>query len=144
MRTSRLIIRVGPLLAGAVFLFAGAYKFVDPESLRPILEFASFPPATVTPLAIALGSFEAVVGGALLANKDNTGLIAKGALLLLLVYSIAIVILLAKGAPSCGCLGKLVQFQDARTANLVALARNALLVVLLVPGGAIARALAAP
>jgi peroxiredoxin len=97
----------GRLLLAAVFLLAGATKFVDPLGLRKALRNFGLPDALARPAVVVLPSLELAVAVALIpASVARYG--AWGALVLLTVFLLAVGVAMARGRkPDCHCFGQL-------------------------------------
>ena len=94
-------------LLAAVFVVAGVAKLADRSGSRQALRDFGAPVPLAGPLALLLPLAELAVAGALLPTR-SAWLGALGALSLLLLFSVAIGVNLARGRrPDCHCLGRL-------------------------------------
>jgi thiol-disulfide isomerase/thioredoxin/uncharacterized membrane protein YphA (DoxX/SURF4 family) len=119
------LILTARLLLALTFLVAGAAKLADrPGAARALEEFGA--PAKITPfLAAALPVLELVLGLGLL-SVASVWLSAVGAFALLLLFTAAIAIAVARGrAPDCHCFGQL----HSAPAGASTLIRNGVLAV---------------
>jgi peroxiredoxin/uncharacterized membrane protein YphA (DoxX/SURF4 family) len=117
MDTALLMARV---LLAAVFLVAGLAKLADRVGSRQALVGFGLPPALSGPLGVLLPLAELAVAVALLPT-ETAGWGAVGALALLLTFSAAIAINLARGRrPACRCFGQL----HSSPVGFATLARN--------------------
>jgi thiol-disulfide isomerase/thioredoxin len=116
------------LILGAVFALSAFGKLADrPGTRKAVAEFG-VPAGQVNAVAWSLPAAEACLAGALLpgATAPWAGL---AALLLLCVFTIAVVRLLRRGQrPACSCLGAM----SEEPIGLVTVARNAVLMILAV------------
>lgn len=120
MEVALLVCRLG---LAVVFALAGVAKLADRAGARKAVVDFGAPAALAGPIAIALPLAELAVAALLLpAGTARWG--ALGALVLLIVFSAAIAVAMARGrAPDCHCFGQL----HSEPAGWKALARNGLL-----------------
>ena len=113
------------LLLAAVFLVAGATKFVDPMGTLKALREFGLPKALVRPVVVLLPLLEVVVAVVLIpASVAWYG--AWGAIGLLAVFVIAIIVAMIRGRkPDCHCFGQL----HSSPAGKATLVRNGVLAV---------------
>ena len=123
--------RLGELVAGGVFLYAGALKTLDPAGFAQDIDHYRLLPATAASvLALYLPWVEVLAGGALLLGRGK-----RGARLVLLMLSVvflgAVSAAWARGLDiTCGCFGA------GGTSLRVAFLRDCgLVALLLVVGG---------
>ncbi len=115
-----LLCRVG---LAAVFAVAGVAKLADREGARKAAVDFGAPEALAGPLALAFPLAELAVAGLLLPERTSLWG-AAGVLVLLVIFSCAMALALARGsAPDCNCFGQL----HSEPAGPKALARNGLL-----------------
>jgi len=107
LRIAEFTLLTSRLLLAAVFLLAGASKLVDPLGFRKALRDFGLPPALARPLVALLPVLEIAVAAALIpARLAWFG--ARGALVLLTVFMIAVGIAMIRGRkPDCHCFGQL-------------------------------------
>ena len=125
VRTIDALVLGSRLLLAAVFAAAAVAKLRDREGTRDAIVGFGAPERLAAPLALLLPLAEIVVAGLLLpASTALAG--ALGALVLLLLFTVAIALNLARGrAPDCHCFGQL----RSAPAGPGTLARNGALVV---------------
>ena len=113
------------ILLGLIFLFAGAMKLKDPESLVKSIEaYRLLPPEVVPWVASSLPIFELIVGLFLVTGwRWRVG--ALSACFLLLIFLVALVSALIRGISiECSCFGTIAFLGVTPEAMLV---RNSLL-----------------
>lgn len=124
MRTVTTILsQIFPRLLGLLLLFTGINKIFSAAALRNVLQFDHIPQPLIKPLAWIIIIAEILLGLLLIVWPRRQILIAAMALLIFYIIQI-IYLLIAHNAPNCGCLTGVIEFEDARRANALSLARN--------------------
>jgi uncharacterized membrane protein YphA (DoxX/SURF4 family) len=136
--------QIFPRLLGILFIFVGARKIMQLDALKAVLEFDHLPEKFLSPAAWIIVGIEIGLGILLMLWPRRQILAAS--IVLLALYTVQIIyLLIAHAAPNCNCLGGVIAFQNARTANFVSLARNVLLLAaswltwMLLPGERLSR-----
>jgi putative oxidoreductase len=122
-----------PLLAwilGALFIFAGAIKIIDPVAFyHDIGQYHLLPPALAWAVALLLPGMELLLGLALFIRRDRA-LAARGLVLLMLTFLAVLGISAIRGLDlDCGCFGNSFRLSDYRLIFL----RDVLILAALIP-----------
>src|SRR5260370_2069733 len=116
---------VSRLLLAFVFVVSGLGKLADPAGSRKAMIDFGVPVSLVTPLESLLPLAELTIAGTLL-SRACAWWVAVGALVMLLIFTVAIGVNLTLGRdPNCHCFGKL----SSTCVGLQALIRNEMLAV---------------
>lgn len=94
------------LILGAIFIYAGYIKIIDPHGFaKNIFQYQLLPDVLVNISALILPWLEVVAGACLIAVPPLRRGAAGWILLMLIVFTTAIIISLARGLDiSCGCM----------------------------------------
>ena len=131
MHKANLLLRLWTVLTGALFVVAAATKVHDGSSIYGLLSYFGVERTWASPAFFALIGFEVVLGTILLLARPSAVAIMT-TLVTLAGFTIFLAVLWSgTTAPDCGCLGKLLVVEEARTGHLIGIGRNLLL---LVPG----------
>jgi putative oxidoreductase len=126
MKLARLLVRIA---LGALFVFAGATKAIDPGVFATEIQRYNLVPWTLAALAsIYLPWLEIILGALLIIKKFERGtLLLIGSLLLVFTFALASATFRGLGI-DCGCFGK----AFAATGTIFPLVRNVVLLGLTV------------
>lgn len=113
------------LLPAGLFAWAGIIKIIDPFAMVPALGFVSktlgLPVLPLSDAAIVIGAVELAMAAALLLFPRSVPVLLVGISLLAAYTAALVMFVVAKDAPSCGCLGAKL---PGKFANIAGLIRN--------------------
>ena len=119
--------RVGPLLIGALFIYAGVYKAFYPAEATLAVAVLGFSVATARLIVILVTIMEVYLGVLLVWRIDlRYGLTSATALLLLFSLFLFYLARMAH-PPRCGCLGLTGAFAEGRQGAVFGLVRNCIM-----------------
>jgi hypothetical protein len=124
--------QVYPRLVGGLLVYAAILKLWDNSGVWDVLEFDGIPAILISPLIYILATGEAFLGLLLIALPSlKWGLWCTVGLLG--AYTLQLAWLAGSAdAPGCACFGALEAYKNARTQNLIGIARNVCLALPLV------------
>lgn len=123
------------VVSGVAMVAAGLLKLADLEAFVSTLSgWRVLPPTTHLPLAVSVPVLELGLGLAALVGLWRTRALLALTCLLTLLTSVFVVESIVSSPPDCGCFGLISKWHDAHPSVWWVLARNVLLIVMLVPG----------
>jgi uncharacterized membrane protein YphA (DoxX/SURF4 family) len=123
LKLPELLARTVTLFVGLTFLVAGFLKASDATQLRKVLEFDGFGTTTAV-LLWAIPVWEIFIGAGLMLNLQRNWFACLAFATLVIFTAQLGYLALNTNAPDCGCLGRLMKYQDAQRSNLFGICRN--------------------